>query len=75
MMSLFWYYRPEHTQGRCNPSVHCEVRILLYWFLSAWQVFVKMICQDTRNIAPVNCVQIVRVSAALNIYASCHVSF
>lgn len=26
MMSLFWYYRPEHTQGGRNPSVHCEVR-------------------------------------------------
>lgn len=26
MMSLFWYYRPEHTQGGRNPSLHCEVR-------------------------------------------------
>lgn len=26
MMSLFWYYRPEHTQGGRNPSAHCEVR-------------------------------------------------
>lgn len=26
MMSLFWYYRPEHTQGRHNLSIHCEVR-------------------------------------------------
>ena len=25
MMSLFWYYRPEHTQGGRNPSMHCEV--------------------------------------------------
>uniref|UniRef100_A0A3Q3J6Y7 BAH domain-containing protein n=1 Tax=Monopterus albus TaxID=43700 RepID=A0A3Q3J6Y7_MONAL len=24
MMSLFWYYRPEHTQGGHNPSIHCE---------------------------------------------------
>uniref|UniRef100_A0A3P8QHA5 BAH domain-containing protein n=1 Tax=Astatotilapia calliptera TaxID=8154 RepID=A0A3P8QHA5_ASTCA len=24
MMSLLWYYRPEHTQGGRNPSVHCE---------------------------------------------------
>ncbi|XP_075469519.1 LOW QUALITY PROTEIN: bromo adjacent homology domain-containing 1 protein [Ascaphus truei] len=22
MMSLFWYYRPEHTQGGRNPSMH-----------------------------------------------------
>lgn len=28
MMSLLWYYRPEHTQGGRNPSVHCEVRRL-----------------------------------------------
>lgn len=28
MMSLFWYYRPEHTQGGRNPSAHCEVRVL-----------------------------------------------
>eukprot|EP00064_Thunnus_orientalis_P006871 superscaffoldBa00000736_g6890 len=27
MMSLFWYYRPEHTQGGRNPSVHCENEI------------------------------------------------
>lgn len=26
MMSLFWYYRPEHTQGGRDPSAHCEVR-------------------------------------------------
>lgn len=26
MMSLFWYYRPEHTQGGRNPSAHSEVR-------------------------------------------------
>lgn len=26
MMSLFWYYRPEHTQGGRDPSTHCEVR-------------------------------------------------
>lgn len=26
MMSLFWYYRPEHTQGGRDPSMHCEVR-------------------------------------------------
>lgn len=25
MMSLFWYYRPEHTQGGRSPSAHCEV--------------------------------------------------
>lgn len=24
MMSLFWYYRPEHTQGGHKPNVHCE---------------------------------------------------
>uniref|UniRef100_A0A667Z2A4 Bromo adjacent homology domain containing 1 n=1 Tax=Myripristis murdjan TaxID=586833 RepID=A0A667Z2A4_9TELE len=24
MMSLFWYYRPEHTQGGRNPNMHCE---------------------------------------------------
>lgn len=24
MMSLFWYYRPEHTQGGYKPNVHCE---------------------------------------------------
>lgn len=22
MMSLLWYYRPEHTQGGRNPSMH-----------------------------------------------------
>lgn len=44
MMSLFWYYRPEHTQGGRNPSIHCEVRsksvytFLKYWFLSGQQV-------------------------------------
>lgn len=27
MMSLFWYYRPEHTQGGRDPSTHCEVRL------------------------------------------------
>ncbi|CAB1334870.1 unnamed protein product [Coregonus sp. 'balchen'] len=27
MMSLFWYYRPEHTQGGRNPSTHCENEI------------------------------------------------
>lgn len=27
MMSLFWYYRPEHTQGGRNPSIHCENEI------------------------------------------------
>ncbi|XP_023258603.1 bromo adjacent homology domain-containing 1 protein-like [Seriola lalandi dorsalis] len=27
MMSLFWYYRPEHTQGGRDPSAHCEVRL------------------------------------------------
>uniref|UniRef100_A0A3Q3G679 Bromo adjacent homology domain containing 1 n=1 Tax=Labrus bergylta TaxID=56723 RepID=A0A3Q3G679_9LABR len=27
MMSLFWYYRPEHTQGGRNPNVHCENEI------------------------------------------------
>ncbi|XP_051909090.1 bromo adjacent homology domain-containing 1 protein [Hippocampus zosterae] len=27
MMSLFWYYRPEHTQGGRDPSVHCENEI------------------------------------------------
>ncbi|XP_029530767.1 bromo adjacent homology domain-containing 1 protein-like [Oncorhynchus nerka] len=27
MMSLFWYYRPEHTQGGHNPSTHCENEI------------------------------------------------
>lgn len=34
MMSLFWYYRPEHTQGGRDPSAHCEVRVdwLLQWF-------------------------------------------
>lgn len=26
MMSLFWYYRPEHTQGGRIPSIHSEVR-------------------------------------------------
>ncbi|CAG10521.1 unnamed protein product [Tetraodon nigroviridis] len=26
MMSLFWYYRPEHTQGGRNPSAHCELK-------------------------------------------------
>lgn len=26
MMSLFWYYRPEHTQGGRDPRAHCEVR-------------------------------------------------
>lgn len=29
MMSLFWYYRPEHTQGGRSPSV-CEVRASLF---------------------------------------------
>lgn len=28
-MSLFWYYRPEHTQGGRNPSMHCEVSLEL----------------------------------------------
>ncbi|KPP68196.1 bromo adjacent-like domain-containing 1 protein-like [Scleropages formosus] len=27
MMSLFWYYRPEHTQGGRNSSMHCENEI------------------------------------------------
>ncbi|XP_073789972.1 bromo adjacent homology domain-containing 1 protein [Danio rerio] len=27
MMSLFWYYRPEHTQGGRDPSMHCEKEI------------------------------------------------
>ncbi|XP_006643128.3 bromo adjacent homology domain-containing 1 protein isoform X1 [Lepisosteus oculatus] len=27
MMSLFWYYRPEHTQGGRIPSMHCENEI------------------------------------------------
>ncbi|XP_021456529.1 bromo adjacent homology domain-containing 1 protein isoform X1 [Oncorhynchus mykiss] len=27
MMSLFWYYRPEHTQGVRDPSMHCENEI------------------------------------------------
>ncbi|XP_037342349.2 bromo adjacent homology domain-containing 1 protein [Pungitius pungitius] len=27
MMSLFWYYRPEHTQGGRIPSIHCENEI------------------------------------------------
>ncbi|XP_051502063.1 bromo adjacent homology domain-containing 1 protein-like [Myxocyprinus asiaticus] len=27
MMSLFWYYRPEHTQGGRNPNMHCENEI------------------------------------------------
>ncbi|CAL8313266.1 unnamed protein product [Lota lota] len=27
MMSLFWYYRPEHTQGGRDPSAHCEKEI------------------------------------------------
>ncbi|XP_016104856.1 bromo adjacent homology domain-containing 1 protein-like [Sinocyclocheilus grahami] len=27
MMSLFWYYRPEHTQGGRDPSMHCENEI------------------------------------------------
>ncbi|XP_077477107.1 uncharacterized protein bahd1 [Stigmatopora argus] len=27
MMSLFWYYRPEHTQGGGNLNVHCQNEI------------------------------------------------
>ncbi|XP_037541687.1 bromo adjacent homology domain-containing 1 protein [Nematolebias whitei] len=27
MMSLFWYYRPEHTQGGRDPGTHCENEI------------------------------------------------
>ncbi|KAL0967707.1 hypothetical protein UPYG_G00255830 [Umbra pygmaea] len=27
MMSLFWYYRPEHTQGGRDPRMHCENEI------------------------------------------------
>ncbi|KAJ3606617.1 hypothetical protein NHX12_026138 [Muraenolepis orangiensis] len=27
MMSLFWYYRPEHTQGGRDPGFHCENEI------------------------------------------------
>uniref|UniRef100_A0A3P9PNY1 Bromo adjacent homology domain-containing 1 protein-like n=1 Tax=Poecilia reticulata TaxID=8081 RepID=A0A3P9PNY1_POERE len=27
MMSLFWYYRPEHTQGGRDPRAHCENEI------------------------------------------------
>ncbi|XP_030635391.1 bromo adjacent homology domain-containing 1 protein [Chanos chanos] len=27
MISLFWYYRPEHTQGGRIPSMHCENEI------------------------------------------------
>ncbi|XP_041721778.2 bromo adjacent homology domain-containing 1 protein-like [Coregonus clupeaformis] len=27
MMSLFWYYRPEHTQGGRDSSMHCEKEI------------------------------------------------
>ncbi|MBN3279384.1 S26A4 protein, partial [Polyodon spathula] len=34
MMSLFWYYRPEHTQGGRNLSMHCEVRASLSVCLS-----------------------------------------
>lgn len=35
MMSLFWYYRPEHTQGGRDPSAHCEVR--RRWFnVAGW---------------------------------------
>ncbi|XP_054617028.1 bromo adjacent homology domain-containing 1 protein-like isoform X2 [Dunckerocampus dactyliophorus] len=29
MMSLFWYYRPEHTQGGRDPSTHCEVTLFI----------------------------------------------
>ncbi|XP_014061762.1 bromo adjacent homology domain-containing 1 protein isoform X1 [Salmo salar] len=27
MMSLFWFYRPEHTQGGRDPNTHCENEI------------------------------------------------
>uniref|UniRef100_UPI00398ED0C5 bromo adjacent homology domain-containing 1 protein-like n=1 Tax=Pristiophorus japonicus TaxID=55135 RepID=UPI00398ED0C5 len=27
MMSLYWYYRPEHIQGGRNPNIHCENEI------------------------------------------------
>nr|XP_057913427.1 bromo adjacent homology domain-containing 1 protein-like isoform X2 [Doryrhamphus excisus] len=29
MMSLFWYYRPEHTQGGRDPGAHCEVTLFM----------------------------------------------
>lgn len=31
MMSLFWYYRPEHTQSGRDPSMHCEVSRCCYY--------------------------------------------
>lgn len=42
MMSLFWYYRPEHTQGGRNPSMHCEVSCL---YQSLLRFFMRKQCK------------------------------
>lgn len=45
MMSLFWYYRPEHTQGGRNASVHSEVRKHSFYSLSfSWHCFCCCCC-------------------------------
>lgn len=58
MMSLFWYYRPEHTQGGRDPSMHCEVshccqldtcaRVMftLTWFL---EMYLNRLSSRTRS--------------------------
>lgn len=39
MMSLLWYYRPEHTQGGRNPSMHqvshpsVKLRVGVSWYV------------------------------------------
>lgn len=47
-MSLFWYYRPEHTQGGRNPSAHCEVSD---WVSRGLVSF--LVSSQTSNRAPV----------------------
>ncbi|XP_056152003.1 bromo adjacent homology domain-containing 1 protein [Lampris incognitus] len=44
MMSLFWYYRPEHTQAGRNPSLHCENEI----FASRHQDVNSVACIEDR---------------------------
>lgn len=49
MMSLFWYYRPEHTQGGRDPSMHCEVSHCLQ--LDTSDVTPHMFSRDVFNVS------------------------
>lgn len=50
MMSLFWYYRPEHTQGGRNPGVHSEVRRHIFFSRkSQFNYFYVLIYMVTKN--------------------------